>query len=565
MITKAIALRVAIPLAVAGLVTSDSGSALVPAGPRNTAMHGLAPAPIVDHVEPVTAELAAAEPSAVPTEETASTRIADHVEQVTRGVAEPSPAVPGSSAAAIAKPGPPRIPQRKPQDRGDRSQQVGALLKQASAAASRTTADTMPSPPARTARAAMRPAIAAPPPSPLQRREADAQPLVGGSAAERDSSIAALQRELQARDELIGNLLARVEQLERYVLLNEDQLDEIVAGAVSPGAVASSPPASPSTSPPSDQPAAQAQPAGNAPEDKAQAPAAPGQFEVDEDAVDRALERTLVQEGVLLLPLGRAETEPSFTYTRRESSAPIFVAQNGTVSVGEQEVRRNEFETNTTLRVGLPYDSQVEVSLPYRLVDQSTAITVNSAPVGHSDGFGSGFGDIRVGAAKTLLRENGGWWPDLIGRLYWDTDTGKSRDNGVVLGGGFNEVGGSLSAVKRQDPLAFVGGVSYEKAFENNGIEPADELGFSIGTFLAASPETSLRFVLNQQFANEFKVDGDTIDGSDRVIGSLTIGAATILGRNVLLDLSAEVGLTDDAPDYAARVAVPIRFNLPVY
>jgi hypothetical protein len=38
-----------------------------------------------------------------------------------------------------------------------------------------------------------------------------------------------------------------------------------------------------------------------------------------------------------------------------------------------------------------------------------------------------------------------------------------------------------------------------------------------------------------------------------------------VLGRNVLLDLSAEVGLTDDAPDYAARAAVPIRFDLPIY
>jgi hypothetical protein len=43
------------------------------------------------------------------------------------------------------------------------------------------------------------------------------------------------------------------------------------------------------------------------------------------------------------------------------------------------------------------------------------------------------------------------------------------------------------------------------------------------------------------------------------------IGAATVLGRNVLLDISAEVGLTNDAPDYAARGAIPIRFDLPVF
>ena len=56
---------------------------------------------------------------------------------------------------------------------------------------------------------------------------------------------------------------------------------------------------------------------------------APGQFEVDEEAIERALERTLVQEGVLLLPLGQAEIEPSFTYTRREFDVPTVVVQNG--------------------------------------------------------------------------------------------------------------------------------------------------------------------------------------------------------------------------------------------
>jgi hypothetical protein len=198
-------------------------------------------------------------------------------------------------------------------------------------------------------------------------------------------------------------------------------------------------------------------------------------------------------------------------------------------------------------------------------VDQSTSTTVNGVTVDNSDDWGAGYGDVRVGVAKTLLRENGGWWPDVVGRAFWDTDTGKKRDHGVALGGGFNEVGGSLSAVKRQDPLAFVGGLSYTKAFKSDDIEPGDELGFSLGAFLAASPETSLRFVLNQSFINDFKVDGNKIDGSDQVMGTLTIGAATVLGKNVLLDISADVGLTDDAPDYAARASVPIRFDLPTY
>jgi hypothetical protein len=294
-------------------------------------------------------------------------------------------------------------------------------------------------------------------------------------------------------------------------------------------------------------------------------PASPVQFEIDLAAAVRALARTLVQEGVLLLPLGQAEIEPAFLYTRREFDAPTFVTQNGNTFVGEQKVRRNEFETSATLRVGLPFDSQVEVGIPYNVVDEDVSTTVGGVTQSSNNETGNGFGDVSVGLAKTLLQEGGGWWPDLIGRVTWDADTGKTKDSGVFLGGGFNELSGSLSAVKRQDPIAFVGSVSYAKIFKNNDIEPGDELAFSIGTVLAASPETSLSFFFNQTFADDTKVDGNKINGSDQVAGTLSIGAATILGRNVLLSVTGDIGLTDDAPDYAIGASLPIRFDLPVY
>ena len=38
----------------------------------------------------------------------------------------------------------------------------------------------------------------------------------------------------------------------------------------------------------------------------------------------------------------------------------------------------------------------------------------------------------------------------------------------------------------------FVGGASYEATFEEDDIDPGDTLGLAIGTFLAASPNTSV-------------------------------------------------------------------------
>ena len=517
------------------------------------------------------------------------TRIKPHFESM---VAEPEPAVAPTVPArndrvtelAVAPP----TPELKPRE-GDRSDEVLALLKHAVAAGP------APSPAPVVARqAAAGPAAPARPPKPEFKTQpasgnrvvADAPPptrivparaSAGGSAS--DDPVEALRRELRLRDALIAELLQRVEHLEQRMVLNDRQLDQTVGGAgpislmprpvaddpapTTPGVpVASTPePAAEAVDTPDPVQTAQAQNTQTGDQAASAPPAAPGQFAVDEASAERALERTLVQEGVLLLALGEAEVDPSFTYTRRENTFPF----GGGDVVAEQKVRRNEFDTNTSVRIGLPWDSQFEVDIPYSYVDQSATAEVNGAPVNENDRSGGGLGDIGLGLAKTLVQENGGWWPDVVARVTWDAPTGKTQDNGVFLGGGFNELSGSLNLVKRQDPLAFVGGVAYSKGFENDNIEPGDELGFSIGTVLAASPETSLSFIFNQTFANDTKFDGETIDGSDAVAGTFSIGAATILGPNTLLSVTGDIGLTDDAPDYAIGVSLPIRFNMPTY
>jgi hypothetical protein len=45
----------------------------------------------------------------------------------------------------------------------------------------------------------------------------------------------------------------------------------------------------------------------------------------------------------------------------------------------------------------------------------------------------------------------------------------------------------------------------------------------------------------------------------------MIIGASSILGQGILLDVSSGIGLTNDAPDYFVQIAIPIRFNLPFF
>jgi hypothetical protein len=355
--------------------------------------------------------------------------------------------------------------------------------------------------------------------------------------------LSLLQSELYRRDLMIASLLARLEAVER-------------GGPGSRGAALPPPPTLLN---------GVTQVAAGDGVDGAVAPAAGPAGATSPDDVERALERTLTRAGALLLNPGQMEIEPGLSYTRRETSSPVFVSTGdaGVVFIGEDEVERDEVQASLDVKFGLPFDSQLELSLPYNYVDQSVKTMVAGQAGAAEDGSGQAIGNPRIGLAKTVVRETG-WWPDIVARGYWDTDLGTSTSAGIPLTGNFNELGASVSAVKRQDPLAFVGAVGYSTVLEKNGIEPGDTWSFSAAAVLAASPSTSLRLGFTQQFSAEVEVDGDTLDGSDSTSGVLTLGASAVLGRRALVDVALDVGLTDDAPDYAVRLAVPLRFDIPL-
>lgn len=352
-------------------------------------------------------------------------------------------------------------------------------------------------------------------------------------------------RKLAERDELIGDLQRRVGQLEKRL-----------------GAAQT---AIPSQKKPQKAPVPR--PSSNA-SAQAKRPAGPGTFEVDEEAAERALERTLTQAGALLLPFGMMEIQPFFTYARREtdiagpvlavaSPSPLFpLGLSGT----QINTRRDEFTPGIFTRVGLPLDSQFELSIPYRVVDQSiNVVGINS----ENNNSGSSIGDISVGLAKTLLREKG-WLPDIVTRITWNTGSGSRVNNGVNLFQGFSNLNGQVVVLKRQDPLVFTGTFYYQGSFEKDHFQPGDQYGFNIGTWLAASPETSLFLQLQQDFLEKSSFNGVQIAGSDRVSSTFVLGGSTLLGRGVLITLSAGIGLTDSAPDYTVNLSMPIRFDLPV-
>ena len=365
-------------------------------------------------------------------------------------------------------------------------------------------------------------------------------------------TVQQLQAEIHKRDALIEDLISRVNKLEREV--NQVAAKAGYAGRASAHQptqptrqVARASPPAPAAAPPAPPPP----PPGQAADQQASSHPAPGQFKVDVQAAQRALERTLTASGALLVPYGSIDLEPTFSYTRRET--PSQVVYN---------VNRNEFAASLNVRIGLPWESQLSLGLPVVAAQQQIVDNINNIALSQlPNGFGAGLGDLTIGLSKTLMHQAAGWRPDLIASISYEAPTGQRSASGIALpGSGQSRLNFSLTALKRQDPLAFVASVGYSKAFEYDHLNPGDQLTFTGGVYLASSPQTTLSALLQQSFVQAPTFNGVT--GSNSVQSVLVLGASSILGRGVLLDLQVGVGLTKDAPKYSVLVSFPIRFTL---
>lgn len=285
-----------------------------------------------------------------------------------------------------------------------------------------------------------------------------------------------------------------------------------------------------------------------------------GRLVVDEIAAERALERTLVQTGALLLPQGAIEITPSLSADINDLTVPTAVDTGAGEELGVLRIDRSSYQLGLTARIGLPYDSQLELGIPYVSVTEEAALSVLGGPVGDTSRNGRGAGDFVIGFSKTLLRENGST-PDVVGRLTWNTGEGTETADGVVLGGGFSSLTGSLSFVKRLDPLAVFLSLEYQDSGSSEGVAPGDAFGVSFGTGLAVSPESSLFASLTHRSVSKTRIDGETLEDSDLDITSLALGFSTILRRGTLLNLFSEIGMSDDAADYSLGFSMPFRLR----
>jgi hypothetical protein len=347
-----------------------------------------------------------------------------------------------------------------------------------------------------------------------------------------DSAIEDLKREIAVRDQVIRNLIQRIERLESAVGTNAPEV-------------------------------ARGQP--TMPQTRTQEVEAEQQQ--DAERLRAAFERTLIDRGGLVLPKWTWEIDTGLNYGHSSSEAltidgftvyPVLIVGD----IVSERVRRDTFGTSVGVRVGLPWQTQVDVRVPYTY-ENSSRVSAAGEERTLSD---HGLGDVELGISRPLWHSRGGTF-DLLGALRWKTTTGQDpfglAEDRVPFGTGFHALSASITAVTAQDPMVFFGTLTYTNDLPTRkggrSINPGDSFGLQLGTALAVNLDTSLSFGFQQQFTNRTRVDGAAIPGSYVNTSSFSINLSHAFASGRAIDTGLVIGLSEDSPDLQLNVSVPFR------
>jgi hypothetical protein len=253
----------------------------------------------------------------------------------------------------------------------------------------------------------------------------------------------------------------------------------------------------------------------------------------DDEGMDRALERTLVREGGLVLSAGTYELSPQLSYAHWDK-------------VQDPDIR-NSYAAAMSFRVGLPWQTQLSFSLPYV----------------HNEGrdASSGLGDAGFLVSKEVIRESD-WVPNLVGSVGWTSPTSHGNTFGPIpYVSGFQA---GLTASKKLDPLVVFMSASYFSSLSHEvagtKVNPSDVVAFRMGSSLAISPATALTAGMTFNYLIDPHAADFVVPNSDRLLTTVDVGLSTIIWKRTLLNITTQFGVTGHVPDFRLMTSIPIRF-----
>jgi len=286
----------------------------------------------------------------------------------------------------------------------------------------------------------------------------------------------------------------------------------------------------------------------------------------------------LTKPGSLIIEpaIGYAYSDNNRVFLDGYSFIPALVV--GIIDI--REIKRHSFIASIATQYGLTERWEFGLKLSYIARKDSQRSRPISIGVSEDEIFNANGNDIGDVELSTRYQLNSGvdGGPIYVANLVATIPTGTSPFDveyvqstaGAVFpselptGSGYFSVQPSLTAIYPTDPGVLYGNLSYGynmKSDEEVGeVDPGDSIGLSWGLGLSLNERTSISFGYSHKHVLESKINGVKIDGSELDIGQLNIGYSFNYSPQTNVNVSLNVGVTEDAPDVRLDFRLPMTF-----
>jgi hypothetical protein len=286
----------------------------------------------------------------------------------------------------------------------------------------------------------------------------------------------------------------------------------------------------------------------------------------------------LTKAGALIIEpsIGYSYTDTNRVFLDAYSFLPALVV--GLIDL--REIKRHTVIGSIGTRYGLTERWEIDLKLSYIGRNDSQRSRPISIGVSEDSIFtasGSDMGDIQLSTRYQLNSGAGGgaiYVFNLVGTIptgtspfdvdYVESTPGAIFPTELPTGSGYYSVQPSLTAIYATDPGVLFGNISYGSNLETTEdvgkVDPGDSVGFSFGLGISLNERTAMSLSYSHKHVLKSKIDDVKIDGSELDIGQLIIGYSFNYSKETNINLSLNIGVTDDAPDIRLNFRVPMMF-----
>ena len=289
-----------------------------------------------------------------------------------------------------------------------------------------------------------------------------------------------------------------------------------------------------------------------------------GDRQKEAEEAKRDIEEFLRRQKILFKP-GELELEFNIIYGQDTAENTCFGFDVRFCAPGSPVTPKlitRTVDTGLVVRYGVIDNLEFNLRLPFGFIEQEQDFTPFEVPNPIRRRDNAGLGDISWALRYAAWREDG-MLPDVNLNLDAKSITG-DEDEG--LGSGFWNVGGGVTLVKTIDPVVLFGSVGYTWTLERSGIDPGDQIPYSIGMGFSLNDRVSFSMSMNGAAVRRTEVNGREIGGSGQDIDTFTVGTTIQVAKHLFVEPFVGFGLTEEATDFLVGISVPYQLpgNFPL-